>query len=142
MEGSAILSIILIVLSAAVLLFAGFSIPFLLQIWRTAKGMSQTLDLLNESLPAIMKNLEEITTRINQTSGTVHYQVESIALAINRMRGMVALLVGAEEVLRRSLHLSFPQALRTSLAMARGLRVFIGHLLGPPREDRDPRRTR
>jgi hypothetical protein len=50
MENGTILNVILIILCAAFLLCAGFAIPFLLQIWQTAKGMSQTLQVLNESL--------------------------------------------------------------------------------------------
>ena len=44
------LEIILIVLSAVFLLFTGFCIPFLIQIWRTAKGLSETLQVDRKSV--------------------------------------------------------------------------------------------
>lgn len=136
MENHTTLNVILIVLSVAFLLLAGGAIPFLIQIWRTAKGMSRTLDLLNESLPTIMKNLEEITNNVSQTSHSVHRQVESLTQAMHRIRGTLALLIGVEELARRSLHMPFTPALRTSLAVVKGLRVFISHLKDQPPETR------
>jgi uncharacterized protein YoxC len=129
MENSTFLNVILIILSAAVLLFAGFSIPFLLQIWKTAKGMSQTLQVLNESLPPIMKNLEEITTKINRTATTVNRQVEDLSLVAEKIRGTLTLLVGLEEIVRRGVHLPLGSALRTSFAVSKGIRVFLNLLL-------------
>ena len=61
-EISMFLEISVVILSFVFLLIAVLSVPFLLQIWRTAKSMATTLQMLNESLPGILKNLEEITT--------------------------------------------------------------------------------
>ena len=130
------MEIILIILSVAFLLFAGFSIPFLLQIWRTAKGMAETLQLLNQGLPVIMKNLEEITTNINRTTTTVHRQVAELSLTLRRVQGIVGVFLGLEEVLRRRVRFPFSRTFRTSLAVARGVRVFIHCLAGRFPEER------
>jgi uncharacterized protein YoxC len=135
-EQSTFLNIMLIILSLAFLLFAAFSIPFLLQIWRTAKGMSQTLQLLNESLPAIMKNLEEIMTNLNRTTTTVQRQVLEFSLTLRRIQGVISLLVGLEEVLRSRIRLPFAGTVRTSAAMIRGARAFLSILLDNRREER------
>jgi uncharacterized protein YeeX (DUF496 family) len=116
---------ILILLSVTVLLFAGICIPFFLQIWRTARDMDETLQLLNERLPLIMKNLEEITTNINRTSTTVHREVDDIALTLRRIQGIVGVFFGLEEVLRRRMSFPVVRTIRTSMAVARGMRVFI-----------------
>jgi uncharacterized protein YoxC len=129
MENSTILNVILIILCAAFLLCAGFAIPFLLQIWQTAKGMSQTLQVLNESLPSIMKNLDEITAKINRTTTTVHRQVEDLALVAEKIRGTLNLLVGVEEIVRKGFHLPYVSTLRTSFAVSKGIRVFLNRLL-------------
>jgi uncharacterized protein YoxC len=123
------LEIILIILSVFFLLLAGFSIPFFLQIWRTAKSMAMALHVLNQNLPAIMKNLEEITTNINRTTTTVHLHVEDLSQMVSRIQGTLGLVVGVEEILRRSVRLNFIQKMRTSAAVAKGVRVFLGHLL-------------
>ena len=48
------LEISIVILSFVFLLIAVLSVPFLLQIWRTAKSMAITLQMLNESLPGIL----------------------------------------------------------------------------------------
>jgi len=130
------LEIILIILSVFFLLFAGLSIPFFMQIWRTAKSMATTLQVLNQNLPAIMKNLEEITTNINRTTTTVDRQVEDLSLMVSRIQGALGLVAGMEEILRRNIRLNFVQKMRTSVAVAKGVRVFLDHLLSKRRVDR------
>jgi hypothetical protein len=126
---------ILIILSVVFLLFAGFSIPFLLQIWRTAKGMAETLQLLNQGLPLIMKNLEEITTNINRTTTTVNRQVAEFSLTLRRIQGIVGVLLGVGEVLKRRMSFPFARTVMTSLAVVKGVRAFVGGLTdGLPEE--------
>ena len=121
---------ILILLSVAFLLFAGLCVPFLIQILRTAREMAMTLQLLNQRLPLIMKNLEEITININRTSTTVHRQVAEISLTLNRIQGIVGVIFGLEEVLRRRMSFPLARTLRTSMAVGRGVRVFLNCFTG------------
>jgi uncharacterized protein YoxC len=123
------LEIILAILGVAFLLFAGLSIPFLLQIRTTAKDMATTLQVLNQNLPAIMKNLEEITTNINRTTTTVHRQVEDFSVIVGKIQGTLGLLAGVEEILRRNVRMTMVQKTRTALAVVKGIRVFLDHLL-------------
>jgi hypothetical protein len=132
---------ILIILSVAFLLFAGLCVPFLIQILRTAREMAMTLQLLNQRLPLIMKNLEEITTNINRTSTTVHRQVAEISLTLNRIQGIVGIFLGLEEVLRRRMSFPFARTFRTSMAVGRGVRVFIDYLTGGSSEGKGGRST-
>ncbi len=133
------LEIILIVLSVAFLLFAGLSIPFLIQIQRTAKSMATTLQVLNQNLPEIMKNLEEITTNINRTTTTVYRQVEDLSLMVSKIQGTLGLVAGMEEIVRRNVHLSFVQKMRTAVAVSKGIRVFFEYLLSNRSVKRDCR---
>lgn len=132
---------ILILLSVAFLLFAGLCVPFLIQILRTAREMAMTLQLLNQRLPLIMKNLEDITTNINRTSTTVHRQVAEISLTLNRIQGIVGIFLGLEEVLRRRMSFPFARTFRTSMAVGRGVRVFIDYLTGGSSEGKGGRST-
>jgi uncharacterized protein YoxC len=120
---------ILIILGVAFLLLAGLSIPFFMQLWRVTKSLDLTLRTLNQNLPVIMKNVEEITTNVNRTTKTVHQQVEDLSLTLHKIRGTINLLVGVEEIFRRSVHLSFVRKVRTSAAVAKGIRVFLNHLM-------------
>jgi len=122
------IEIILIILSIAFLLFAGFSIPFLLQIWRTAKRMSETLEILNRDLPVIMGNLEEITTNINRTTTTVNREVAELSLTLRRVQGIIGVFLGVGEVLRHRMSFPFTRTVMTSLAVVKGVRAFVGGL--------------
>lgn len=122
------MELILTILSVAFLLFAIVSIPFLIQIWRTAKGMAETLEILNRDLPVIMKNLEEITTNINRTTTTVHREVAELSLTLRRVQGVVGIFLGVGEVLRRRMAFPFARTLMTSMAVAKGVRTFVAVL--------------
>ncbi|HBB17311.1 MAG: hypothetical protein A3J94_14455 [Syntrophus sp. RIFOXYC2_FULL_54_9] len=120
---------ILILLGVVFLLFVGFAIPCILEIRRTAKDMALTLRILNENLPVIMKNLDEITTRINRTSTTMEGYFDDLSLMMKKMRAMMILFVGLEEIIRRKVNLPFVPMLGTVLAVSKGVRVFLSHLL-------------
>jgi uncharacterized protein YoxC len=130
------MEIILIILSVVFLLFALFSIPFLIQIWRTAKGMAATLEILNRDLPVIMQNLEQITTNINRTTTTVHREVAEISFILRRVQGIVGILLGVGEVLRHRVSFPFARTAMTSLAMVKGVRAFVGVLTDGSPDDR------
>ena len=91
--------------------------------------MDLTLRMFNQNLPGIMKNLEEITTNINRTTTTVHRQVEELSLTVKKIHGTLSFVVGMEEILGKRIGLLFARTLRTSLAVARGVRVFTDYLL-------------
>lgn len=126
-----------ILLTAAAVLLIGFSIPLLIQVLRTAREMAVTFRLLNQRLPLIMTNLEEITTNIKRTSTTVHLQVEEMSLTLRRIQGVIGLFLGVEEVIRSRMGLSLSRTLRTSMAVSKGIRVFVDSLIGGGREGKD-----
>jgi uncharacterized protein YoxC len=119
----------LIIVIIVFLLLAGCLIPLFLQLWRAAKGMSILLETLNQTLPTILKNVQEITTNVNQTTTTVHRRVEDLSLTLKKIQGTISLLAGVEEILRRNVRLSIVRKIRTSVAVAKGARIFIDHLL-------------
>jgi uncharacterized protein YoxC len=130
---------LLTLLSVAFLIFAGLCVPFLIQILRTAREMAFTLQLLNQRLPLIMKNLEEITTNLNQTSITVHRQVEEISMTVRRIQGIMGIFLGVEEVLRRRMSFPLARTLRTSMAIGRGVQVFVNGLIGGKQGEKEIR---
>ena len=119
------LEISVAVLSIVFLLIAGLSVPFLLQIWRTAKGITTTLHMLNESLPGILKNLEEITTNINKATHTVNEQIEGLSLVAGRIQGLMSIVLDVENILRAGVRLPVFKTLRNALAVATGVKAFM-----------------
>lgn len=120
---------ILILSGVVFLLLVGFAIPCILEIRRTAKDTALTLRILNENLPVIMKNLDEITTRVNRATFTVQGQIDDISLIVRKMKGLMILVVGLEEIIRRGAHLPFVPILRTCFAVSKGIQVFLRYLL-------------
>jgi hypothetical protein len=91
--------------------------------------MSLTLQLLNQNLPGILRNVEEITANANRTTMIVARDVEELSLTIRKLQGTLGLLVGIEEIVRRNLNLAIVHKVKTSMAVAKGIRVFLDHLL-------------
>ena len=119
------LEISVAILSIVFLLIAVLSIPFLLQIWRTVKGITTTLHMLNESLPGILKNLEEITTNINKATHTVNEQIEGLSLIAGRIQGLMSIVLDVENILCAGVRLPVFKTLRNALAVATGVKAFM-----------------
>jgi uncharacterized protein YoxC len=119
------LEISVVVLSVVFLLIAALSIPLLIQIWRTAKSITTTLHTLNQSLPGILKNLDEITTNINKATYTVNNQIESISPVIRRLQSALELFLDLEHVLKAGLRLPFYKTVKTASAVLKGARIFL-----------------
>lgn len=119
------LEISVVILSLVFLLIAVFSIPLLLQIWRTAKSMATTMQMLNESLPGILKNLEEITTSINKATHTVNEQIEGLSLVARRIQGLLGIISDIEDVLHVGARLPVIKTVRNVFAVLTGVKVFL-----------------
>jgi uncharacterized protein YoxC len=113
------------IISIVFLLLVVFSIPFLLQIWRSAKNITATLHMVNESLPGILKNLEEITTNINKATHTVNEQVEGLAVYTGRIQGILSIITDIDNVLRAGMRLPIFKTIRNVAAVVTGVKVFL-----------------
>jgi uncharacterized protein YoxC len=118
------LEISLVLISAAFLLLVLFAIPFLLQIWRAAKNFTLSLEILNQRLPGILKNLEETTANVNRTSQAVRVQVEGLSLYVQKFQGILALLSEVEAALRGRLRVPVVRSVSTLVAATKGIRTF------------------
>lgn len=80
------LEVIFTVIAVAFLILVALAVPFLVQARRTARNMAVTLETLNQRLPGILKNVEEITANVNEATEAVNQQVGDLVLAIGRAR--------------------------------------------------------
>ena len=119
------LHISLVVLSVAVLLIAFFSVPFLVQIWRATKEIAETLELLNKSLPGILKNLEEITININRATTRVNEQIDGLSVIVEKVQAVVGFVRDLELILLAGIRFPFIRSMGTGVALLKGLRVFL-----------------
>ena len=113
------------IISIVFLLLVVFSIPFLLQIWRSAKGITATLHMVNESLPGILKNLEETTININKATHTVNEQIEGLALVTGRIQGLLSIITDIDNILRAGMRLPVFKTFRNIVAVVTGVKVFL-----------------
>ena len=105
------------VIAVAFLVLVALAVPFLVQARRTARNMAVTLETLNQGLPGILKNLEEITANVNKAAYMVNRQVDDLALAIGRVRQVL-------DCLRPETGRVF-STLRTITAAVKGAGVFF-----------------
>ena len=124
------LEIGLMILVGVLIVLMIFCIPILLQIWRTSKDITMTLQTLNQSLPAILKNMEEITTNINSSAETLNQKIQNFADASNRSRLLIGDIINyigyfAPIVMK----LPVFRVIRNVVAITKGIRVFTGVLL-------------
>src|SRR5271157_1142276 len=127
------LEISVVILSLIFLLIAVLSVPFLLQIWRAAKSMTMTLHMLNDSLPGILKNLEEITTNINKATRTVNEQIEGLSLVARRIQGLLGIVSDIENILQVGARLPVFKTVRNAFAILTGVKVFLKVFLSSQR---------
>jgi uncharacterized protein YoxC len=122
------LEIMVVVLSLVFLLLMGLLIPLLVQIRRTAKSINATLNMLNERLPGILKNLEEITANINSASYTVNSQINNLSYVVGRVQATLEPLLGLREFFGEGLQPPFLKAITTATALLKAVRAFFDSL--------------
>jgi uncharacterized protein YoxC len=119
------LEIVLIILGIALLLLVIFCIPILLQIWRTAKDITITLETLNKSLPLLLKNLEDITTSINNSTSAVNREIQSFSRTADRIHLVVSGIVDdIQSITPLAIKSPLYQKLKNAVAIVKGIRVF------------------
>jgi methyl-accepting chemotaxis protein len=122
------MEIILLVVSVAFLVIAGYAVPLLIQIRKTATSAAETLDSINQRLPVIIKNLEEITTNMNRVTNTVERQVDDLAMTLGKINGIINFYLEKEEFFRQEVGIPVEKAFRTSSAFIKGIRAFFDSL--------------
>lgn len=124
------LEICLIIFSAAIFILVIFCIPILIQLWRATKDIALSLETLNQSLPTILKNLEEITLNISNSTTAVNREVQNFSGMVGRFQS------GINEVADKIQYitpivLKSPtfRSIKSIIAVAKGIRVFLNVFL-------------
>jgi uncharacterized protein YoxC len=120
------LEIVLTILGIAFLLLVIFCIPILMQIWRTAKDITITLETLNKSLPLLLKNLEDITTNINNSSTIVDREIQGFSRTVDRIHLIVSGIVDdVQSITPSAIKSPLFLKLKNAVAIVKGVRVFV-----------------
>lgn len=125
------LEIGLIFFGAALALLILFCVPLLLKLWRAANDVTITLRVLNERLPVILKNMEEISANINQSTTSINDQVQKYTETSERVRTVMDQLAsGMEWVSPLAMRSPAFQKITEAIALAKGARAFLNVLRG------------
>ena len=128
------LEIALVILIIILILLVIFCIPILIQIWRTSKDLTMTLQTLNQSLPAILKNLEEITTNINNSTAAVNRRIQNFSNTADRTQLIINDIIDNIQCFAPiAMKLPILQTIKNVVAVVKGIRVFIEVLLNKER---------
>jgi uncharacterized protein YoxC len=120
-----LLEIGVLVVGIALLVFIVFAIPSLLQIWRTARSIEMTTEILNRDLPAILGNINRITDDVSDTTTRVRNEITQLSSAGDKVADMVDQLSGVESQLKHSVIEPLSDMLTTLAASTRALNAFI-----------------
>jgi uncharacterized protein YoxC len=120
------LEIVLIIFGIAFLLLVIFCIPILVQVRQTAQDITITLEILNKSLPLLLKNLEDITTNINNSSSVVNREIQSFSRTADRIHLVVSDIVDdVQSITPSAIKSPLFQKLKNVVAIIKGIRVFV-----------------
>jgi flagellar basal body-associated protein FliL len=99
------LEIALVILVIILIVLVIFCIPILLQIWRITRRMLRNdfAGTLNQSLPAILKNLEEITTNINSSTAAVNRRIQNFSNTADRSQLIISDIIDNIQCFARQL---------------------------------------
>ena len=115
----------LIIIGCALLLLVLLCIPILLKLWRAASDIAITLQTLNQRLPEILKNMEEISANINRSTTAINEQVQNYSVTAQRFNRIMNGIAGGMELLS-PLALKAPvfRKFANVVALIKGLGVF------------------
>ena len=130
------MEIALFILVIILIVLVIFCIPVILQIWRISKNLYITLQTLNQSLPLILKNLEEITTNVNSSSTLINKKIQSFTGASNRSSLLLNDIINNMQYFAPiALKLPIFRIIRNVVAVAKGMRVFVEVLLNKEKDE-------
>jgi uncharacterized protein YoxC len=124
------LEIGLVILGIILILLVISYIFILLKILRASKEITITLQTLNQSLPTILKNIEEITTNINNSTFAVNRRIQNFSNTADRSRLIINDIIDNIQFFAPiAMKLPIFQTIRKVAAVVKGLRIFIDVLL-------------
>jgi len=115
---------ILYVLLGFLLLLVILAVPLLIQLWRAAAQMAVALRTLNERLPLILRNLEEISGNVNGATRLVSARVDELSFAFQRINTMLNAVLNVEQIVRSKVSGPVPRLVHNAKPLAKGAYAF------------------
>jgi uncharacterized protein YoxC len=114
-----------LIVSLAFLLLVIFIIPTLIQIRRTARNAEITIKSVNQNLPGILTNVDEITTNLTQATQSVHRNIDGMKEVIHKLHLVADDIVQFEQTIRQEIEPPILDTLGTFSGIAKGIKTFM-----------------
>ena len=93
-----------------------------------------TLQTLNQSLPTILKNLEEITININNSTAAVNRRIQNFSNTADQSQLIISDIIDNIQYFAPiAMKLPILQTIKNVIAVVKGIRVFTDVLLNKER---------
>lgn len=120
----------LVVLGIVAFVLMIFCIFVLVHIKQAAIDMSLTLETLNQRLPPILRNIEEITANINCSSAAVNREVQNFSDTAGRVNLVIKNAVDEfQDIAPVVMKSPVVQTAKKVYAVVKGIRVFLDDFL-------------
>jgi uncharacterized protein YoxC len=113
-----IIEISVLIASIALLALILFLIPSIIQHRKSAKRIEEVSELLNQKLPSILENIDEITTNLNDMLSNARQQVEKLGGAVDD-------IVDFEKRIKYRVEDPLVETLTTIAAITKAVRAFL-----------------
>ncbi|RMF55821.1 MAG: DUF948 domain-containing protein [Calditrichaeota bacterium] len=123
-----------LIIGISVLILVAFLVPTIVQLRRSAGELEKVSHHLNQRLPGILANLEDISTNLSAILNAGRQHTDTVGEAVEELKGLVDDVVTFEKALKKQVERPIVQTLDTLVAFNRAVRVFIKVLLAPPQK--------
>lgn len=120
----------LLILVILLIVLVIFCIPVLLRILRISRDLTITLQALNQSLPVILKNMEEITVNVNNSTSLINNKIQNLSGSANRSGFVISDIIdNIQYFAPLAMKLPFFSSFRNIIAVLKGISVFMDVLI-------------
>jgi uncharacterized protein YoxC len=115
----------ILIICLTVLLLVVFLIPTVIQLRRSAKEIEKVTGHLNQQLPEILENVNNITSNLNSILSSGRQQAARLGEATNNIKLMVDDIVGFEKKVKTQIEHPLLETLITLTAITKAIRTFL-----------------
>jgi hypothetical protein len=119
------LEITLYILLGFLLLIVILVLPLLYQLWRTVEQLTITLRTLNSRLPSILKNVEEISGNLSETTTNVNARITELSRAFQRVHAFFSAFQGVDQVMQSQRRFPLLRLVKSAAPLAKGVKTFF-----------------
>lgn len=118
------LDILLYLILGLLLFIFVLIVPFLYQLWQTAKELTIAFRSLNEKLPSILENVDQITASMNEASQNVNDRISELSVAFRRIHALFNNVQSIQQVVRSQIRFPALRLVHNALPLFKGAQAF------------------